>query len=299
MTTENAVVSPEAPVLVEPSTTGKLSWGGLIGGLFVAVGVWLLLTVLGLAVNLSAIDPNDPTSSLRGAGVASGIWSVVVWIIALFVGGAVAGYSSGILERPRGAIHGFVLWSLATILSIFMIAGVLRTVVKGTLAAAESAVAAAGLAGGGQGLELDVNTLIAPLNDRLQMEGKPPVTAEEVQAALGDVMVTAVQRGRLDRDAVVGALAQNTSLSRADAEDLANRVEAWFDARAGVAEDVRRAILSAADTTGKAMWWVFLGLSVGLLASVIGATLGTAGRKRRAAAVTPAERPLVPAEAQT
>lgn len=301
MATENAAVSPEAPVLVEPSTTAKLSWGGLIGGLFVAVGVWLLLTVLGLAVNLSAIDPNDPSASLRGVGVATGIWSVVVWIVALFVGGAVAGYSAGILERPRGAIHGFVLWSLATILSIFMIAGVLRTVVKGTLAAAESAVAAAGLADGGvaQGLELDVNTLIAPLNDRLQMEGKPPVTAEEVQAALGDLMVTAVQRGRLDREAIVGALTENTSLSRADAEDLANRVKAWFDARAGIAEDVRRGILTAADTTGKAMWWVFLGLSVGLLASVIGSTLGTAGRKRRAAAVTPAERPLVTAEAQT
>lgn len=299
MTTENAVLSRE--VVVEPSSTGKLSWGGLIGGLLVATGVWLLLTVLGLAINLSAIDPNDPSESLRGASVTTGLWSLIVWIGALFAGGAVAGYSAGILERPRGVIHGFVLWSLATILSIFMIAGVLRTVVKGTFAAAETAVTAAAAASGGIGetLDLDVNTLIAPLNERLQMEGKPTVAPQEIQAALRDVTVTAVQQGRLDREAVVGALTEQTRLSRADAEDLANRIEVWFDARAGIAQDVRRGVLAAADSTGKAMWWVFFALTLGLGASVIGSTLGTARRKRRAAPATGPERPLVASEAHS
>ena len=297
MSTQTPVVSPEAPAVVEPSVAGKLSWGGLIGGLVVAVGVWLLLTVLGLAVNLSAIDPNDPSQSLRGIGMSTGIWTVVVWIIALFAGGAVAGYSAGVLERPRGAIHGFVLWSLATILSIFMVAGVLRTVVKGTLAAAETAVTAAGAAGEGMGqaLDLDVDVLIAPLNERLRMEGKPTVTADEIQSALRDVSVTAVQQGRLDREAVVTALTESTRLSRGDAEDLAIRVEAWFDAHAGVAQDVRSGLLSAADTTGKVMWWVFGGLALGLIASVAGSTLGHARRQR----ATRAERPFVPSEAAT
>ncbi len=304
MPTENAVVSPEGPVVVEPSSAGHLSWGGLIGGLLVAVGVWLLLTVLGLAVNLSAVDPNDPAQSLRGIGMSTGIWSVVVWILALFAGGAVAGYSAGVLERPRGAIHGFVLWSLATILSIFLVAGLLRTVVRGTLAAAETAVTAAGFAGGGvsQALDLDVDTLIAPVNERLQAEGKPTVAPEEIRAALRDVTVTAVQQGRLDREQVIGALTQNTRLSRTDAEDLAVRVEGWFDARANVGQDVRHGLLTAADATGKAMWWVFLGLSLGLLASVVGSTVGTARRRRRAEAVASAStRPatLVPAEAPT
>lgn len=302
MTTENAVIAPDAPVIVEPSSAGRLSWGGLIGGLLVAVGIWLLLTVLGLAVNLSAVDPNDPAQSLRGIGMSTGIWSVVMWILALFVGGAVAGYSAGVLERPRGALHGFVLWSLATILSIFLVAGLVRTVVRGTLAAAQTAVTAAGFAGGGigQALDLDVNTLIAPVNERLRLEGKPTVTPEEVQQAIRDVTVTAVQEGELDREQVIGALTANTRLSRPDAEDLANRIEGWFDARANVGQDVRRGLLTAADTTGKAMWWVFFGLSLGLAASVLGATAGTARRKRRAEAVaTGTARPLVPAEAHT
>ena len=131
MTTENAAVLPPATPGVEPEKAGRLSWGGLIGGLLVALAVWIALTVLGLAVNLSAIDPSNPAASLRGIGISAGIWSLVVWILALFAGGAVAGHAAGILERPRGAIHGVVLWSLATVLGIFLVAGVLRTVVRG------------------------------------------------------------------------------------------------------------------------------------------------------------------------
>jgi len=302
MTTENAVVSPGPPVIVEPSSAGKLSWGGLIGGLFVAVGIWVLLTVLGLAVNLSAVDPSDPAQSLRGLGMSTGIWSVVMWILALFAGGVVAGYSAGVLERPRGALHGFVLWSLATILSIFLVAGLVRTVVRGTLAAAQGAAAAAGFADGevGQALDLDVNTLIAPVNERLRTEGKPTVAPEEIKAAVRDITVTAVQEGELDHEEVIGALTESTRLSRPDAEDVATRIEAWFDARADVGEDVRQGLLTAADTTGTAMWWVFSGLSLGLVASVLGSTAGTARRKRRAEAVaTGAARPLVPADAHT
>ena len=293
MTTENAAVLSPVMAAAPPERAGRLSWGGLTSGLFVALAVWVLLTVLGLAVSLAAIEPSNPAASLRGVGTAAGIWSVVAWIGALFAGGAVAGHAAGILERPRGAIHGFVLWSLATVLSIFLVAGLLRTVVRGALATAESAVAAAGAVGAeaGQVLELDVGAVLRPINNRLLSEGRSPISPAEVQAALQDVTVSGLQAGRLDKSAIVRTLTEKTSLSPGDADDLADSVVAWFDERAAVAQDVRGAVLSAASTTGKALWWVFFGMTLGLGASLIGSTLGTGRRQKRAAALAVMERP--------
>lgn len=300
MTTENAAVAAPEMAATPPERAGRLSWGGLVGGLFVALAVWILLTILGLAVSLAAIDPSNPAASLQGIGTAAGVWSVVAWVGALFAGGAVAGHAAGILERPRGAIHGFVLWSLAAVLSIFLVAGVLRTVVRGALVTAESAVAAAGAIGAedDQIFELDLGAMLMPINDRLVSEGKSPISPAEVEAALRDVTVTGLQEGRLDKGIVVRALADNTSLSPADADDLANSVVAWFDERASIAQDVRGAVLSAANATGTALWWVFFGMTLGLGASLIGATLGTGRRQKRAAALAVMERPPLEAPQQ-
>jgi hypothetical protein len=43
------------------------------------------------------------------------------------------------------------------------------------------------------------------------------------------------------------------------------------------------------------MWWVFFGLALGLGFSIMGATLGTGGRRRRAEAAAAALYPTAPA----
>ncbi|HVH45603.1 MAG TPA: hypothetical protein VM925_24785 [Labilithrix sp.] len=295
MTTSNVALSPETSFLETPleATTerrAKLSWGAVLGGLATTIGVWLLLTVLGLAINLSAVDPSDSAERLSHLGIATGIWSLVVWIVAIFAGATVAAYTAGVFDRPRGAMHGVVLWSLATLLSIFLLGGAIRTVIGGALATAESAVT--GAAGVGQFMELDTAALVAPLNERLRMEGKPPVTPDQIQAALRTVTVNAVREGRLDKDLVIQALTERTSLSHADAIMLADDIESWFNTHAAVADDVRRSVLSAADSTGKALWWVFLAMTLGLGAAIIGATVGTSGgRQRRVPTIVPAPAP--------
>src|SRR5690349_14919798 len=95
----------------------KLSWAAIFGGTIVALGLWVLLCSLGLALGLSAIDPANPGSA-RAAGIGTGVWSLVAPLIALFIGGMVASRTAGIVDRVGGAIHGAVLWSLATIVGV-------------------------------------------------------------------------------------------------------------------------------------------------------------------------------------
>src|SRR5688572_27849864 len=104
---------------VETTTTGieratrlpvpKLSWGAIFGGAVAAIGVWILLYALGIAMGLSTINPNNPDSA-QASGIFTGIWSLIAPLIALFVGGVVAGRAAGISTRLDGATHGLVMW---------------------------------------------------------------------------------------------------------------------------------------------------------------------------------------------
>src|SRR4030095_4478469 len=76
----------------------KVSWGCIWGGVLVAVGLLLLLTALGLAVGVSAVQPGETEASSMGTG--AGIWGAVSRLIALFVGGMVSARIGG--TRHRG-----------------------------------------------------------------------------------------------------------------------------------------------------------------------------------------------------
>jgi hypothetical protein len=271
----------------------RLSWGAIFGGAVTALGLWVLLYAFGLAIGLTSLDPANP-HSLRGSSIFTGVWALIAPLIALFVGGWVAGRGSSIVTRGHGATHGLVMWGLTTLLGASMVAVVLSAVVGGAVSVGKVAVsagrgaigAAAGSTGGAaQWLGIDANDALGPVNDRLAAEGKPTVTAEQLQAATRDVAQTAVRQGRLDRDALVGAITQNTGLSRADAEQIGDRIQARAQNAStqvqnrlhAVAAKAETGALRAGDATGKALWGVFGALLLGLIAAIAGGAAGAPG----------------------
>jgi hypothetical protein len=188
-----------------------------------------------------------------------------------------------------------VLWSVTTLAIVFllgqlvgMVAGMATSIGK---TAGQAVVGAAGTAGSqlpkvAQRFGLDAQDALAPVNQRLQAEGKPPVTSEQLQAATGDVLQGAVRGEGINRQQLVSALATNTALSQADAQEVAGRIEAQyasFRQRAGaqisqVGEKVEAGALQAAEVTGKALWGVFAAMLLGLLAAMIGAALAVRRR---------------------
>ncbi|WP_257449267.1 hypothetical protein [Archangium lipolyticum] len=283
----------------------KVSWGSIFAGAVTALGLWVLLYALGLALGLSSINPQD-TGSARSSGIFTGIWSLVSPLIALFVGGIVAGRGSGAQTKASGGIHGLVMWGLTTLVGLWLLGNLVSALAGGLFSVGKTAVQATGSAvsaGASQsgdlgqvarGFGLDADDALRPVNERLRAEGKPPVTADQLQAATKDVVQTAVRQGRLDRQILVSSIAQNTALSRADAEDVASRIEAQFNsvqAQAGqAAQTVQTGALQAADATGKAFWGVFGALFLGLISAILGATVGVSKHQRiyaEGAVVTP------------
>ncbi|MFY2556447.1 hypothetical protein ACN469_02290 [Corallococcus terminator] len=270
----------------------KLSWGAILGGTVVALGVLILLYSLGLALGLSSVDPSNPGSA-RSAGIGTGIWGLIAPLIALFIGGFLAARTAGVVDKGGGAMHGAVMWGLTTIAGVvlmgMLVSTILGTALKATtgiVGATGAAVAGAASQGGNaaQAFGLDANDALGPVNDRLKADGKPTITANQLEAATKDIVTTAVRTGNVDRELLVTSIAENTRLSRADSEDVANRVQTQIDgakAKVGqVGEQVQQGALQAADKTGRAFWGVFGALLLGLVASVLGAGLGVSKRQR-------------------
>lgn len=262
----------------------KLSWSAIFGGVVAALGIWALLYALGLALGLSAINPNNPESA-KPSGIFAGIWSLLVPLIALFVGGAIAGRGAGLIHRAGGAIHGLVVWGVTTLVGAFLVGNLLGSALSGAVSLGSGAMGGAGAmlgqqAGGAFGLDAD--DALKPVNERLQAEGKPPITADQLEAATKSVLASGVREGGIDRATLVTSIEQETALSRADAEELAGRVDAqWQKARTSV----QTGALQAADTTGKAFWGVFGALLFGMISAILGGLWGVSRRQQYEAQV--------------
>lgn len=275
--TEPAAVS-RAPAVISLAPN-RLSWGAIIGGTVAALGLSALLYSLGLALGLSSIDPENP-ASVRPSGIFTGIWSLVAALVALFVGGYVAARGAGSASKSSGALHGLVMWGLTVVSGLWLIGNIASAVVSGAAGFGRAAARAVGGAEPAQMAErlgITSEDVVAPVNQRLRAQGLPPVTPDQLEAATRDVIQRGMREGRLDRDQLVQSIAANTALSRADARDVAGRMEAKF---AAARADVRTAALEAADATGKALWGVFGALALGLLSAIGGAIVGSSRRHR-------------------
>lgn len=282
----------------------RLSWGAIFGGAIVAIAVWALLYSFGLAVGLTAVDPNSP-HSLRASGIFTGIWSLIVPIVALFIGGAVASRGADVTTKLGGAIHGLIAWGLVTLAGAWLLTSILSSALAGlgmaAAAASGTAMQAAGPAAAFVSGNYDtaVAETLRPINARLQAEGRPAVRPEQVETTVRIVVQDALRQGQLNRETLVTGVVQGTSLSRADAENVANRIQARYDE---LQQGVQTTALRAADATGKAFWGVFAVMLLSLAAAIVGATIGVSRRQvttTTSATTSPPGYPHEPHEAHT
>lgn len=111
----------------------RISWGAVFAGLFTALAVLVLLSVLGTALGLTW---SQHTS--RGDYVASGaaIWAALTALLSLFVGGFVTSLFTAGENRAEAVLYGIVLWGVTfAAVAAISFAGT-RLAVKGVLGTA-------------------------------------------------------------------------------------------------------------------------------------------------------------------
>ena len=265
----------------------------MLAGAAVAVGLWMVLQMLGMGIGLAAVDTDD-AGSLRGVGIGTTVWSLITPIVSLFVGGFVAGRLAQTYDKHTRVMHGGVVWALTAILGTLALMTIVDKVASNAVRAGSAVANVAGdavsSAAGGidkdtfDGLGISADDMIAPINQRLRAQGKPEVKADEIEDAAKAALRTSVRKGSFDRDTFVSQLAAKTQLSRTEAEDVARQIEARYEqARAKVADVGDKAkgyALEAADKTGKALLAVSMSLLLGLVSAIVGSLLALRRRDR-------------------
>ncbi len=266
-------------------TTSNTRWGAIAAGVVMSVSLWIVLHLFGMGVGLTSIDPGGD-NSLKALGIGTGIVSLIAPVVAMFLGGLTVARLAPTPNRVNRMLHGALVWAVATLAAMTMLALVISSLVRGAASVgsdAAGAVAGAvkGVAGAADGdtlqsLGIDSDELLAPINQRLRADGKPAVTAPQLEATIKDSLRSAVRDGKLDRPLLVQSLARNTALTPRDADDVAMSIETrWERVKqrgSELANQAQTAALQTAETTGKA----FIGLSLALLLGVAAAVGGAA-----------------------
>ncbi len=245
----------------------RVSWGGIFGGVLVALGFLLLMTALGVAVGISAAQPGETEASTLGTG--AGIWAGVSLLLALFIGGMVSTKIGAIIDGTTGFFEGALVWVVSILLMVYfagsgigMVAGGAFNMVGGAAQAMGSVMQGGGASGGAS---VDVSGGV----DKIIAQLKDPKTAQQIASATG------MQQSEVQ--ATLSETAQRVENNRNDP------TKAAAEAKQGMAQLMEKAKSSGAleqkaqevkPQATRAAWITFAALVLSLLAAVFGAMAG-------------------------
>ena len=236
----------------------RVSWGGVWGGVLVAMGLFLLLTALGIAIGRSVEAAGAGTEML---GLVAGLWAAGSLLASLFVGGIVSTRVGGVYDRTTGFFEGALVWVVSVLLMFFFAITGISTVASGMFGLIGSPAPIAAperidLASG------DVDEILGRLRDtRLpqRISSATGIPENETQLILGEI----AQRVEAARHDPVQARAE----ARRGAEDLYAEARVGAQARRGPA-DIQPPAAS------RTAWATFAALVLSLGAAVAGAMVG-------------------------
>jgi len=95
----------------------RVQFGPILAGVLTAIATLLILTVLGLAIGSSALEPREVG---EGVGTAAAIWGIVSALIAFFLGGWVAAKTAAVAGVGSGLINGLMVGAAVIALALWL-----------------------------------------------------------------------------------------------------------------------------------------------------------------------------------
>ncbi len=256
----------------------RTAWGAVLAGALLALMTTLLLTLLFGGIGLNTFDPatsNDPV----GNGTGSIIAVIVTNLVSLFLGGYVAGRLAGSPRRGDSIIHGLMTWGVLTLATIYLVSGVLGSLVGGvsnllgsTLSnVAQVAPAATSVLPNQLDVQNQVNQFLTDAGVQ-----NPEQTGQELVQRI----VQRVQNGEsltspAAQQELTTFLANNSTLSQ---QEINQQVQQFTQQADQTLQNVQNTVTNTAetatDTAGSVALWGLVGLILGAIVAALGAMAG-------------------------
>ncbi|MBI3897092.1 MAG: hypothetical protein HY308_02215 [Gammaproteobacteria bacterium] len=256
--------------LARRSYFSAIRWGAILAGVVGGTASYLLLSLLGVAVGLTAIDPTS-AEPIGRVPLGAGIWTGVSLLASAFIGGYVAGHMSGLSRSSDGMLHGFVSWAATTLLYAVLTTSAIGAILGGTfrVLTAGTQTAAQATSGNSQGA----------LNQLSQMIGaNGQVNPESLNAVR-----KAISSG--NREQAIKVLVNDMGVAPDQAEQVVDRMTPLLSQ-----QGARETAAKATDALTAASWWLFIGLLLSLVLGVSGGATGVRATGKRLAGDHIAER---------
>jgi hypothetical protein len=248
-------------VAIEDDRPDYIQWGPAIAGALAAASIAFVLhafaAAIGLATSSTAPTWRDASMALQ---LLSGLYLVLVAIVALGVGGYIAGRMRSPIEAAedeiefRDGTHGLLVWAIALILTVLMSWVAAQTVTR-------LAAPTAGPAGSAQSVAGE-NVIAFDLDRLFRADKRPPnVDLTYARSEAARILLSASShRGVLpdDRAYLIRLTAANTGLAPPEAEKRVDTIIA--QARDNIRKARRAGIIlafmaGAAALLGAAIAW--------------------------------------------
>lgn len=126
--------TPDSPV-----ARRQTEWGSIWAGVFTVAAIWSVFGLLGASIfRVSAGGSVSPWGM--------GIWSIVLTMVAMYVGGRVTGHLTGLQTRQDAAACGMTMFGLSAVSAAVLV--ILAGTASGTASAAVSGPYLAGVING-------------------------------------------------------------------------------------------------------------------------------------------------------
>lgn len=228
------------------TSASAVSWAAIIAGAIAACALTLFLLALGAGLGFSMASPWPGSGiSARTATIGTGLYLIVVAMLASTIGGYLAGrlrtkwvsvHTDEVFFRDTA--HGFVAWALATLLSVSVLgASGLAVVSAGTLGASAGLSQGAANQAGQQASDPNagyIDTLFRSDPAAGANTGDPAAARAEVGRILASSLKGQGDISPADRTYVTQVIAARAGISQQEADkrltDVTNQARAAADA---------------------------------------------------------------------
>jgi hypothetical protein len=243
--------SPNATDLV--AVRSRVSWGAIAAGAMVALSIYIVLSMLGVALGVElAVRRSD---AVPGAGAA--IYSIVTLLLAMFFGGWATTRLAVGESKLEAVLYGLILWGVLFLGMIWLLTAGIRAGFGGMVGAASGVYTVTRDA---DDPSTSPSGVVEALRRRYDSElGGDRFVEDLKKAGLNDDQARKVQaetKGRLDR------LRDDPSSLGAQAREIADKPE------------VREAAGRAAEGAREATWWTVIGMLTSMATVIVGSLVG-------------------------